>query len=104
VFAATYDGRPVAVKEVEVPSGPQADNAFRRICHEVNLRFPIRHANIVPLLGACIHREADSTTICIVMPRMKCTLKHLIYNSAGGPPPLHTRVMLSFQVLYYDAI
>ena len=94
VYKATFRGEPVAVKSIILPAGATAAALAaveRDFMREASLQYHVRHVGVVPLLGACVDREAPGgppAELALVMPRLARSLEaaagELPAASGGG--------------------
>ena len=66
VFEGRLRGTPVAIKRSTLPEAQRAQ-ALAEFMAEANAMSKCRHANLLPLLGACIGHGAP---LCLVFPYM----------------------------------
>ncbi|KAJ1452521.1 kinase-like domain-containing protein, partial [Pelagophyceae sp. CCMP2097] len=81
VYSGAYFHQHVAIKLLHRQSMSEASHA--EFCHEAEMHYHLRHANIVELL--CFNVDPFNGPTCMVMELALCSLSELLH--AGAPDP-----------------
>ena len=96
IVAATWEGTPVAVKEIhslfsEVASDIEFNALKKSFLRECERSNQLRHPNIVRFLGICFIQEAPIPRL--VMERLQCDLNHLLVRHFGIPDEIKYSIL-----------